>query len=69
MRRIHVLGAIALVIFTGPMLAAPAPQTSAEARQILPRTLVPSHAASSRTSAGPSAGINRVRWRRAGTAR
>ena len=43
MRRIHVLGAIALVIFTGPMLAAPALQTSAEARQILPRTLVPSH--------------------------
>lgn len=37
------LGAIALVIFTGPMLAAPALQTSAEARQILPRTLVPSH--------------------------
>jgi aminopeptidase N len=43
MRRIHVLGAITLAIFTGPMPAAPARQTSAEARQILPRTLVPSH--------------------------
>ena len=43
MGRIHVLGAITLAIFTGPMPAAPARQTSAAARQILPRTLVPSH--------------------------
>ena len=43
MGRIHVLGAITLAIFTGPMPAGPARQTSAAARQILPRTLVPSH--------------------------
>jgi hypothetical protein len=43
MRRIHVLGAITLAIFSGPIFAAPALETSTEARQILPRTLVPSH--------------------------
>jgi aminopeptidase N len=42
MRRIHVLGAIILAIFSGPILAVPALETSTEARQILPRTLVPS---------------------------
>jgi aminopeptidase N len=43
MRRIHVLGAIIVAIFSGPIFAVPALETSTEARQILPRTLVPSH--------------------------